>query len=196
MIGSIYNDTKVSAFNPSNEVKELTGYAQKDYQIGNEILKRPWVELGDLSVVDRMNRDQRTFNAFVDESRDNPADAWKWRGTRSKARNKAIAMHAQLTAGYIFPSFMAQNENDEEDRDFSDLMDSSVEWLGQNSNYKSSYLMTTMGMLVNPVTYLGAEWLDVVQTVKGKTERVIQKRKYATMCFLALTLPYIAQTRF
>lgn len=171
MIGDIYKDQKVSVYNPSKEVKDFTSYAQRDFQTGMDILRRPWTELGDLSVIDRANRDQRTFNAFVDESRDNPADAWKWRGTRSKARNKAVAMHAQLTASYIFPSFMAQNENDEEDRDFSDLMDSAVEWLGDNSNYKSSYLLATMGILVNPVTYLGAEWREVMMKVKEKAPK-------------------------
>ena len=79
------------------------------------------------------------FNAFVDTSIEDEDEAWKWRGTRSKARNKAVAMHTQLTAGYLFPSFVAQNDDDEEDRDFSEMMDNCVEWLGTNptSNYKS-----------------------------------------------------------
>jgi len=178
MIGDIYKSkTPVSKYDPSKEVKDFTGYVKKDYALGHEILHRPWVELNDMSVIDRMNRDQRTFNAFVDEGVKDPAEAWKWRGTRSKARNKAIAMHAQLTAGYIFPSFMAQNDDDEEDRDFSDVMDDAVEWLGHNSNYKSSFLMVAMGMLVNPVTYLGAEWCEVHQTIREKTDEGYSKRE-------------------
>ena len=109
-----------------------------------------------MSVLDRDDRDKKTFNAFVDETIEDPSVAWEWRGTRSKARNKAIAMHAQLTAGYIIPLFMAQNENDEEDRDFSDIMRSIVEWMVYNSEYKTSFISVAMGMLVNSVTYLGA----------------------------------------
>lgn len=124
-----------------------------------------------------MNRDQRTFNAFVDETRENPADAWKWRGTRSKARNKAIAMHAQLTAGYIIPMFMAQNEFDEEDEGFSDAMEDCVQWLADNSSYKPSFLAVSMGMLVNPVTYMGAEWCEVFQTIKERSENGSITRK-------------------
>lgn len=177
MIGQITSDTPVSKYQPSKEVAHFTEYAQKDYQIGDEILNRPWVELNNRSVIEDMNRGQKTFNAFVDESVENPNDAWKWRGTRSKARNKAIGMHTQITARYIFPSFMAQNEHSEEDRDFSDAMADSVEWLGRNSNYRTSYLMTCMGMLTNPVSYMGAEWYNVYQTVKEKTEKGYTKKE-------------------
>lgn len=158
-------------------MREFTAIVQRDFSAGDEILNRQWTELNNYSVIEDMNRGQRTYNAFVDESVENPAEAWKWRGTRSKARNKATAMHAQITAAYIFPSFMAQNEADEEDRDFSDMMDDAVEWLGHNSNYKSSFLLATMGMLVNPITYMGAEWMDVMQTVKEKTEEGYTKKE-------------------
>jgi len=177
MIGEVYKNTPVSAYNPSKEIKDFTAFVQKDFQTGDDILNRPWMELNDMSVIERDNRDQRTFNAFVDESIEDPAESWKWIGTRSKARNKAIAMHAQLTAGYIIPMFMAQNENDEEDRDFSDLMRDGAEWLVENSNYKSSFLQVVMGMLVNTVTYMGAEYCEVYQTIREKTEKGYTKKE-------------------
>lgn len=171
MIGEYDKKSTVSAYAPSNEVVELTSYVKKDYSQGYDIINKPWVELGDLSVIERMNRDQRTFNAFVDESVEDPSQRWRYRGTRSKARNKAIQMHAQLTAGYIIPMFMAQNDADEEDRDMSNIMRDVCEWMVNNSNYKSSFLMTAMGMLVNPVVYLGAEYCKVFQKIKEKTEQ-------------------------
>lgn len=171
MIGELKKDSQVAAYQPSKEVSDFTAIVKKDFGTGVDILNKPWMELGDLSVIERMNRDQRTFNAFVDESVEDPGEAWKWRGTRSKARNKAIAMHAQLTAGYIIPMFLAQNDASEEDRDMSDVMRDIAEWMVNNSNYKSSFLMTTMGMLVNPVTYLGAEYAQIFQKIKEKTEK-------------------------
>jgi len=170
-------NTPVSSYQPSKEISDFTKLVKDDYSQGVEILNKPWVELNDLSVIERMNRDQRTFNAFVDENIEDPKEAWKWRGTRSKARNKAIAMHAQLTAGYIIPMFMAQNENDEEDRDFSDCMRDIAEWMVENSDYKQSFLTTAMMMLVNPVTYMGAEYAQVYQTVKEKTESGWSKKE-------------------
>lgn len=177
MIGDIHAKSPVSGYQPSKAVQDFTCYVQKDFSTGTDILNKPFVELNDLSVIDRMNRDQKTFNAFVDENIEDPSEAWKWRGTRSKARNKAIAMHAQLTAGYIIPMFMAQNDADEEDIEFSDVMRDITEWMVHNSNYKSSFLMATMGMLVNPVTYLGAEYVEVFQTIKEKTEKGYSKKE-------------------
>ena len=170
MIGDIYKNSRVSAYQPSADVADVTATVKKDYSYGHEILNRSWVELNNRSVTEDKNRGQRTFNAFVDESIEDPATAWQWRGTRSKARNKAIQMHAFLTAGYIVPSFVAQNDEDEEDRDFSDMMQDTVEWMIHNSNYKESFLQVAMGMLVNPVTYMSAEYIEVYQTIKEKQE--------------------------
>lgn len=169
MLGEIYADTPVSSYQPGKEISDFTNYVKKDYAAGSEILSRAWTELNDYSVIERMNKDQRTFNAFVDESIDDPAEAWKWRGTRSKARNRAIQMHAQITASYIVPMFMAQNEDSEEDKAFSEFMRDIVEWMTETSNYKPAFLMTAMGMLVNPVTYLGADYAEVYQTIKERT---------------------------
>lgn len=171
MIGDIYKNSRVSSYQPGKDVADVTSTVKKDYDQGTQILNRSWVELNNRSVIDDKSRGQRTFNAFVDESIEDPATAWQWRGTRSKARNKAIQMHAFLTSGYIIPTFVAQNDSDEEDRDFSDMMQDTVEWMIHNSNYKESFLAAAMGMLVNPVTYMSAEYTEVYQTIKEKTEQ-------------------------
>jgi hypothetical protein len=67
--------------------------------------------------------------------------------------------------------FMAQNEAGEEDREMSSIARDITEWMTENSNYKSSFLLATMGMLVNPVTYLGAEYCEVYQKIKEKTAK-------------------------
>lgn len=178
MIGEIYKDSQVSSYQPPIEVSDFTGnVVKKDFAAGEEILNRDYVELNGMSVLTRNDRDQRTFNAFVDEGVEDETQAWKWKGTRSKARNKAIAMHAKLTSGYIIPMYMAQNDDDEEDRAFSDMMRDLAEWTMNNSDYKSSYLMVSMGMLVNCVTYMGAEYNRVYQTIRLKTELGYTKKE-------------------
>lgn len=170
MIGEIYKKTSLSAYQPKQAVCDLTAVVKQDFSAGNEILNRTWTELNDYSVIERMNKDQRTFNAFVDTSIEDENDAWKFRTTRSIARNKAIAMHAHLTSNYIIPDVFAQNENDEEDMDMADIMHDILEWMTApgNSNYQPAFLMVTMGMLVNPVTYLGADYAEIYQDVKVK----------------------------
>lgn len=177
MIENIGKKKTASAYQTSSDVAELTAIVKKDYGTGNNILTKGWVELNNLSVLEDRDRGQRTFNAFVDESIEDPATAWQWRGRRSKARNKAIQMHAYMTSNYIIPQFIAQNEDDEEDRDFSDAMQDTVEWMIYNSDYRDSFLKASMGMLVNPVTYMGAEFTEVYQTVKEKTEEGYTKKE-------------------
>lgn len=171
MIGEIYRKTSTpSGYAPSKEVCDFTGYVKRDFYEGNRILQAPWPELNERSVIDDENRGKKMFNTFVEEGIDNPADAWKWKGTRSIARNKAVAMHANLTAAYIIPMFMAQNENDETDQDFSEVMRDLAEWMVNNSEYKSQFLSLVFGMLTNPVTYFSAEYAEVYQKIKQKDE--------------------------
>lgn len=177
MIENIGRKKTASAYQPSTDIAELTSIVKKDYEIGNQILTKPWVELNNRSVLNDRDRGLKTFNAFVDESIEDPETAWQWRGRRSKARNKAIQMHAYMTANYIIPSFIAQNDQDEEDRDFSDAMQDTVEWMIYNSNYRESFLKASMGMLVNPVTYMAAEYTEVFQTIKEKSEEGYEKKE-------------------
>ncbi len=172
MIGDLYKDTPISAYQPSKEVADLTGYTKREYGVGYEIIHRPWAELNDYSVIGRMNLDQRTLNAFVDLSDTSESEAWKWKGTRSNARNKAVAMHAQLTAGYLMAEVSAQNLEDEEDQEMADIMQDIMEWMTSpgNSNYQPAFLKTCMGMLANPVTYMGADYAEIYQDIKVKLE--------------------------
>lgn len=173
MISSIYKDSvPTSSYLPSRDVIEFTNIVKKDYSTGHNILNKSWNELNESSVISDMNRGRKMFNAFVDESFDSPADVWKYRGTRSYARNKGIAMHANLTAGYMLPTFQAQNDDDEIDRGVSEFMTDLVEWMAQdeNSNYKENFLALVFAMESDPVVYLGAEYQKVMQDIKIKSE--------------------------
>jgi len=172
MIGTIEKDSSLSHYTPSEGVRSFTSQVKKDYNTGHQILTKTWTELNNNSVIDDMNRGRKMFNAFVDESYEDPNEAWKWRGTRSKARNKGIAMHANLTASYMLPSFQAQNDDSEVDREVSEFMTDLVEWMAQdeNSNYRENFLSLVFAMESDPIVYLGAEYQEVMQTIKIKEE--------------------------
>lgn len=171
MTGEI-NKNNISSYQPSEEIAAFTSEVKKDYMLGEEILNKPWPELNNRSVLEDENRGQLMFNAFVDTEVEDPNEAWKWRGTRSMARNKGVVMHANLTANYLLPLFVAQNEDDEVDRDFSEVMRDIIEWMTSPtvSNYQSSFLQMVFGMETNPVTFLGAEYSEVFQTIREKQE--------------------------
>lgn len=172
MIGEIDKNAELSGYQASDEVVAFTKAAQYDYFLGHQILHRPYLELNNRSIIDDENRGEMMFNAFVDTEVEDPQEAWKWRGTRSMARNKGIAMHANLTSNYILPTFEAQNDEDQVDQDFSEVMRDIIEWMADptNSNYQSSFLQTVMGMLTSPVTFLGAEYFEVYQKIRERQE--------------------------
>lgn len=172
MIGDT-SQRDLSAYQPSLEVIKLTEKVKADYKEGDRIATKSWPELNNRSISDDENRGQQMFNAFVDTEVEDPDEAWKWRGTRSMARNKGIALHAQLTANYLIPLFIAQNETQEIDRDMSEIMNDIAEWLAQpmNSDYQSSFTQIVFSMITNPVTYLGAEYCEVFQKIKEKTDK-------------------------
>lgn len=179
MLADIYQKDSASAYQPSEDVVRFTSDVRKDYAEGVRILNYPWVELNNRSVIDDENRGQLMFNAFVDETEEDSKEAWKWRGTRSMARNKGITMHAQLTANYLLPLFIAQNENDEIDRGMSEVMRDIIEWMAEptNSDYQSAFLQIVFGMETNPVIFLGAEFYEVYQTIREKTEKDWEKKE-------------------
>lgn len=172
MIGTITKDNQRSGYQPSHEELELTKQVKSDYATGHAILTKSWTELNDSDVISDMNRGRLMFNAFVDEGYEDPTDEWKWRGTRSIARNKGIAMHANLTAAYLIPTFQAQNKDQENDAGLSEFMSDLVEWmcLDHNSNYKENFLSLVFAMLTDPIVYLGAEFQEVMQEIKIKGE--------------------------
>lgn len=172
MVGEITGKFVRSGYIPDKETVGFLTKVRADYANGHQILNRGWNELNGSSVIEDMNRGRMMFNAFVDESYENPSDYWKWRGTRSMARNKGIAMHANLTAAYLLPSFQAQNEDSEEDREFSEFMTDLVEWMAQdeNSNYRENYLSLIFAAESDPIVYLGAEFQEVMQDIKIKGE--------------------------
>ena len=172
MIGEIDKKAPLSTYQPNQDVIDITRVIKKAYAKGVEILYKPWVELNNRSIIEDQNRGQMMFNTFVDTSVEDPNESWKWRGTRSTARNKAIAMQANIASNYLLPNYVAQNNDDEIDKGFSEIMRDLVEWLAEpiNSNYQSSFLQVTFSMMNNPVTYLEAEFCEVMQTVKEKLE--------------------------
>src|SRR3990167_1343668 len=169
MIGAV-EKSPLSFYQPPKEIADFTSIVKRDYSTGYDILHKSFTEFNNYSAIDRTNKDKRTFNSWVDESVDDPHSSWRWRGTRSMARNKAMAMYAHMTNRFVIGRVFAQNEQQEEDRIASSFMRDGLEWMTVNSDYKQSFLATVLGILVNPVTYLGAEYSEVFQTIRERNE--------------------------
>ena len=163
-------ENTVSSFQPSTEVAELSLHIKKDYERGMEIQHRPFREFNDLSLLQRMDIDQKIYNIWVQQASQNPDDAWRWPGVRPMTHNKVLAMAAHFIAATLFPNVFAQNSKDEQDKLAAEVMKYIIEWNIRNSDYEISYMFLIFSALVNPIAYLQAEFLEVMQEIKMKHE--------------------------
>lgn len=68
---------KKADYQPSKEVRDRTAQVMADFTIGHEIQNKPYAEFNDISVIQRQDVSQRSFNAFVPEKSNDPDEAWK-----------------------------------------------------------------------------------------------------------------------
>lgn len=169
MIGTLSEkseDDKLSSYNPSTEVKELTLKIKEDYQIGYNILHRPFVEFNDMSLKERMDVDQKAWNGYIQAKTDDPDEGWRWNGIRPITRNKILLTAAHLTAGMMYPGVFAQNDQDEEDQTAAEFMRDLIEWNIKHSEYELSFLYGVFAILINPVGYLHIDFTEALQNIK------------------------------
>lgn len=177
MLGNVILDKKgepenaeLSLFQPKEEIKLVTARVKKDYTTGHNNLHSPFREFNDMSVITRMDKDQRAFNAYVEPQSLDPDDAWRWNGVTTLTRNAVMVMAAQMTARILFPNIFAQNDDDEEDRIVGKVMRDLILWHIENSNYEMSFLFSVISALVNPCAYLEVDFVESMQAIRTKLE--------------------------
>lgn len=181
MIGDLtYSEDKksvkspLSAYQPSQGVRELTKVVKDAYQQGQIILETPYKEFNNVSLIERMNQDQRAWLSWTPEPYQGEDD-WRWNGIRPITRNKVISTAAHLTAQLLIPQIFAQNEFDEEDRGAAYVMRDLIEYNIKRSNYETAFLFGVISGLVNPISYFKVEYTKGYQEMwnEGKRETVI-----------------------
>ena len=174
MLGVILRDKQneiiapVSQFQPPEDVRNFTLAVIEDYAVGWGIMNRTFAEFNDMSLLLRMDKDQKVFNSYVMPLSDDPDDSWRWNGVRPITRNKVISMAAHMVASTIFPGVFAQNEADEEDKTAEKIMRYLVEWNIRNSDYELTFLYSVIAALVNPAAYLESSFNKTLQTIKAR----------------------------
>lgn len=163
-----------SAYQPSASIRDLTSIVKMAYQDGEALLETPFQEFNNVSLIERMNQDQRAWLSWTPEPFQGEDD-WRWNGIRPITRNKVISTAAHLTAQLLIPNVFAQNEFDEEDRGAAYVMKDLIEYNIRRSNYETAFLFGVISGLVNPISYFKVEYCQGMQEmwVNGKKEQVI-----------------------
>lgn len=163
--------SKKADYNPSQEVKDRTAQVLKDFAISNTIRNEPFAEFNYLSLLDRMNLDQMSWNQFVEGASADPAEAWRSRAFRPVVRNKIITIAAHITAAVIYPVIYAQNKNDDSDKDAAQVMRDLMEWANNQAKYDQTFMYAVIAALVNPASIIHTEYSEKFREIKvGKKE--------------------------
>jgi len=141
-------------FTMTDDESEVLGRVIQDYDDAKVLKQKSLREFNDLSVENRQDEDQKTFNSYLPQKNESDEDAWKAQTRRPTTRNKVITVAAKITANILSPHVFAQNEDDEEDKDAGKVMETIMQWVNENSNYEKVFLNSVISMLVNPCAYV------------------------------------------
>ena len=155
-----------SSYTPSQAEKEKLAIILQQFSDATQIQTRPFREFNDMSLIDRMARDQKSFNGWQEGFDGDPDTAWKSRAVRPIVRNKIISIAAHVTATLLFPKVFAQNERDEEDREASEVLRDLIEWWGENSDYARKFVYAVISALVNPAAIIHTEFSQCYRKIK------------------------------
>ena len=158
----------LSAYQPSQEISDIFAVVKNAYELGDEVLNRPFRELNDKSVIQRANEDQQAWLSWNPGGFTDVDSEWRWSGVRPITRNKVISTAAHLTAQLIKPTIFAQNDQDEEDKDASYVMGSLLDYNIQRTDYELAFLYGVLSALVNPVSYFEVEYAESYQELNNK----------------------------
>lgn len=160
------NMLSLSSYQPPKHVLDLFGLCQQDYQVGYTLQHRPFDYFDGWSLLQRTRMDQRTFGAFVGAEYVSSEKRWKWRGRKNTARNKLLAIAAQMVAGILFPTVMAYDDQQNDQAMLARVMRIQVEHHLKRANYEMQFLFSLLSALVCPAVFLQVEWVEAMQKVK------------------------------
>lgn len=168
------NDKKlkgeVSSYMPTEEAKKVIAQVRNDFTDGYVSMYKPRLEFNDVSLIDRVRRDQLAWNTYQvndgDGYEEDISDAWRSRAQRPVIRNKCISITAHATARLYFPKILAYNKQSEEQKDAERVMGDLVEWSADQSDYAQTALFSCLASVINPASITYTEYCEVYRWVK------------------------------
>lgn len=138
--------------------------------MGVGIQTRSYTEFNDKTLIQRKEIDSKLFNGYVDPQSQDPDESWRSTLVRPLTRNKIISIAAHLTSRLLFPSIFAQNEEDEEDEQASQVMRDIMDWIVRHTKYEMTFLFSVIQALSSPATILEVDFVERLITVRKQLE--------------------------
>lgn len=174
---------QVSEYTIPDEAKATYAMIIKHFQLGDVTMQTPRVELNDMSVLQRDQIDQMSWNTYQPNNGqpagfDNITD-WRSRAVRPVVRNKCISIAAHANARLIFPKIFAYNNQSQSQQNAARAMEELMEWSAEQSNYAYFSLLRTIVAMYSPASIGHQEYAEVYRKVRvpkdggGFEEKVI-----------------------
>lgn len=160
---------KESSYRPDDKVKDRTAQVLSDFSLSQQIMTTPYAEFNNMSLIDRMNDDQRAFNSYQPPKSEDPDFQWQSNAIRPITRNKVISIAAHVSGRIMIPQVFAQNERDEEDQNASVVIRDLLTYALDESNYDMTFLYSIIAALVNPAVIVHTEYADIKRKIKEIT---------------------------
>jgi hypothetical protein len=161
---------EVSSYMPTEEAKKVIAQVRDDFTDGYVSMYKPRLEFNDVSLIDRVRRDQLAWNTYQvndgDGYEEDISDAWRSRAMRPVVRNKCISITAHATSRLIFPKVFAFNQQSEEQKDSAKVMRDLIEWSADQSDYAQTALFSCLASVINPASITYTEYCEVYRWVK------------------------------
>ena len=94
-----------SAYDPPDEIKAESLLDREMFDIGIQNQEETRTEFNEMSLINRLDIDQKAYNSFVPARTADPDEEWKSNAVRPIVHNKIIGLAAHVTAVLLFPKY-------------------------------------------------------------------------------------------
>ena len=156
----------VSSYTPSSpEMRERLEQIARDGQTCQSVRDQTFEEFDFCSLDDTINRVRYQYN----ENKP-PKEGWKSNIVRPMTRNKIRSTVAHFLSGTLYPSIIAQNDQQDEDREMAEIMRDCVTWALDQDNYAQKILDFCTTATVDPGVFVHQGFYDVRRKIKELTK--------------------------